>query len=387
MNTLNGNFIERTIPDLKDATLDLLIGGVPSTMNTADFGAAIATPPELVGINYVYVSGNGTDAENGEELKAAYATAQTMSPSATNTVSVIVGPGKYFNSTIAELPLADGQFEFSTDYINVISLTGNPDVFLSGISVGGICYIKGMNTSEAVSLGGVQAGFNLINSPSNQKLENCVGGNYSFGWGGTISGTFINCVGGNNSFATITTSSAPIGITEIAPFFIGVVAAGTFINCTAGNLSFGVGTMDGTCSGVFTNCVAGNESFGLSIGSLGGNANGTFTNCKSGTDSFAGIFGLSGGVFNNCVSIGNSFGAFAQGTYTNCVSGINSFGRVEAGGTFNSCISGSGSFGGITGALTGRLYYCRLTSGTFPVVSSGGKTVYCIDGNNDPNNQ
>ena len=45
MNTLNGNFIEHTIPNLNDATLDLLIGGVPLTMNTADFKAAMAPEP------------------------------------------------------------------------------------------------------------------------------------------------------------------------------------------------------------------------------------------------------------------------------------------------------------------------------------------------------
>jgi hypothetical protein len=42
MNTLNGNFIERVIPNIKNATLNLLIGDQLATMNLADFQAAIA---------------------------------------------------------------------------------------------------------------------------------------------------------------------------------------------------------------------------------------------------------------------------------------------------------------------------------------------------------
>jgi len=41
MNTLNGNFIERSIPNIKNATLNLLIGDQAATMNLADFQTAI----------------------------------------------------------------------------------------------------------------------------------------------------------------------------------------------------------------------------------------------------------------------------------------------------------------------------------------------------------
>jgi hypothetical protein len=41
MNTLNGNFIERSIPNIKNATLNLLIGDQVATMNLADFQTAI----------------------------------------------------------------------------------------------------------------------------------------------------------------------------------------------------------------------------------------------------------------------------------------------------------------------------------------------------------
>jgi len=375
----------------------------------------------LEGTQYVYVAGNGTPTENGDELKAAYATAQTMSPSATNRISVIVGPGKYFNSSPAIFPLADGQFEFSTDYIDVISLTGNPDVFLSGISVGGLSYIKGMNTSEALSLGGVQAGFNLINSLAGvisvgQKIENCVGGNYSFGWGGNVNGTFINCIGGSGSFASVITSSPPMGITDLGTGNIG----GIFINCEAGSNSFGNYTfMTGAnnLTGTFTNCKAGSSSFGndqfmvggvnlsglftncsAGSGSFGGVQNsilsGTFINCKGEVLSFAGGFGLTtagecSGIFTNCTGGDNSFGITASGIFTNCTAGINSFGsNGTSSGIFTSCVGGEYSFSGdLMGTLSGKLFYCRLTLGTFATVSGSGKTVYCVDGNGDPNNQ
>jgi hypothetical protein len=54
---------------------------------------------------------------------------------------------------------------------------------------------------------------------------------------------------------------------------------------------------------------------------------------------------------------------------------------------FTNCIGGASSFGGDSATLTGKLYYCRLTSGTFQTVSGAGITRYCIDGNDATNNQ
>jgi hypothetical protein len=390
----------------------------------------------LSGTQYVYVAGNGTPEENGDELKTAYETAQTMFPTSTNRVTVIVGPGKYFNSSPAIFPLADGQFEFLTDYIDVISLTGNPDVFLSGISVGGLSYIKGMNTSEALSLGGVQAGFNLIDSlvgviSVGQKIENCVGGNYSFGWGGNVNGTFINCIGGSGSFASVTTSSPPMGITDlgignIGGIFINCEAGsnsfgnytvmtgannltGTFTNCKAGFSSFGNDQfmMGGTTlSGLFTNCSAGPGSFGGgqssilagtftnctgNFNSFGGDTTGVFNNCESGSYSFSSSGKVASGIYTNCKAGAISFGAggTASGTFTSCVGGAQSFagGGGTASGTFTNCVGDNGAFGNFGGTLSGQLYYCRLTTGVFQIVSGSGRTYYCVDGNGDPNNQ
>ena len=98
-------------------------------------------------------------------------------------------------------------------------------------------------------------------------------------------------------------------------------------------------------------------------------------------------------MFNSCLGGDNSFGGSggtASGTFTNCTGTDYSFGGGggTASGTFNSCIGGDNSFGGGgSGTLSGFLYYCRLTSGTFETVSGSGRTVLCIDGNNNQNNQ
>jgi hypothetical protein len=53
-----------------------------------------------------------------------------------------------------------------------------------------------------------------------------------------------------------------------------------------------------------------------------------------------------------------------------------------AGGTFTNCIAGAGSFGA-GGTLTGELFYCRLTSGTFQTPTGAGVIRLCIDGSNN----
>ena len=44
MNTINGNFIEKSIPNTKNATIAVNIGGVDATMTVEKFAAAIVPP-------------------------------------------------------------------------------------------------------------------------------------------------------------------------------------------------------------------------------------------------------------------------------------------------------------------------------------------------------
>lgn len=310
----------------------------------------------LEGTNYVYVAGNGVeDIDNGLELLAAYATAQTMSPSETNRITVIVAPGNYNLNPTNILNL-------NTPYIDVVSLTGNTDVILNAAATGGYnssvyvsannVYVKGINTLNKM--------FYVASNLSNTTIENCIGGEYSFGSHSpnsfgpfNITNTFINCVGGDNSFGE---------------YFEDVVA-GTYINCTAGNNSFA-----GNATGVFKDCTSGNYSFGTNT-SIG--AAGTFTNCKSGFNSF-GSFTTANGTFTNCVAGFSSFGRVASGIFDNCIGGDFSFGSDEASGTFNNCVGGNASW---NGTLTGQLYFCRHTfSQTTPTPALMGRVVAFISG-------
>lgn len=295
----------------------------------------------LEGTNYIVVTANGTPTENSIELQAAYTQATTLSPSITNRITIVAAPGYY--------DFGSSAFTMNTQYIDLVSLDGNRSVIFNSANAAGTISI----TANDVYVKGVDVetkNFTIGNNLNLLKIENCKGGNSSFGGGVTVSGTFINCEGAVNSFGG------------------GGTASGTFTNCIGGSTSFGGGA---TASGTFTNCTGGTASFG---GGAGASciASGIFINCKGASGSFGG--GVSSGTFINCIGEDYCFGgAFGSGT---------------ASGNFTYCIAADISFGkNVSGTLTGKLYYCRMTTGTFQTVSGGGRTIYCIDGSNNTNNQ
>jgi hypothetical protein len=187
-------------------------------------------------------------------------------------------------------------------------------------------------------------------------------------------------MGGGGSFGGFDINGGYPGVTPSA--------SGVFTDCTGGDGSFGG---RGTASGVFTNCTAVGGDY-----SFGGLASGTFTYCTGGFFSFGAALTLgspsASGVFTDCTGGDYSFGGLASGTFTNCKGGEQSFGgnANTASGTFTYCTGGANSFGNdpiFGGTLTGKLYYCRLTSGNFQTVSDGGITRLCLDGSNVENNQ
>ena len=348
------------------------------------------------GTNYIYVMANGTDTENATELSAAYTTAITMSPFTTNRITIVAAPGNYNFGSSA--------FTMDTQYIDLVSLDGNRSVIFNSANAAGTISI----TANDVFVKGVDVQtkkFTIADSLNLLKVENCVGGNNSFDAAGMIgygnaSGTFTNCQGGIDSFggasgiASGTFTNCQGGDGSFGGLSSGAAfgtASGTFTNCLGGDYSFGTGTANGT----FTNCVGGSNSFGLLT------ASGTFTNCLSEFSSFGTT--LASGTFKDCTGGNNSFGGGsggppppgspgeASGIFTNCVGGFDSFGGFGgiASGTFTNCQGGIYSFGSSVGSgtITGKLYYCRLTSGSFQTVSSGGITRLCLDGSNVENNQ
>ena len=220
-------------------------------------------------------------------------------------------------------------------------------------------------------------------------------GDACFGGGadGRTVGEFIDCRAGDNSFGRYAEGEYT-GCTARENSFGRETASGIFTKCVSGDYSFGIGK----ASGVFTGCIAGSYSFGTEL------ATGIFKECTAGDRSFGNI--VEGGVFTDCYAGDESFGKDGtKGIFTRCTAGNNSFGVGSASGTFTDCTAGSSSFGarvaegeftrctaqkgsfGAAEVLNARLYYCRLTEGLFPTVGVAGRTVYCIDGNNEHNNQ
>lgn len=366
----------------------------------------------LSGTNFVYVAADGTDVQNAAALSAAYTTAQGMSPSATNRITILAAPGYYnFGSTA---------FTMSTQYIDLVSLDGNRSIiFNSGNAAGtisitaGNIFVKGVDVQTKAFLIGTNSSTIII--------EDCKGGEGSFSSDTfDMAGTFIDCEGGNLSFGGNTVNASGIFTRCIAGFnSFGFGASGTFTDCTSTGASFG---SSGTASGTFINCTSsGAESFGGGFGI--GTAGGTFINCVSGDNSFGGT--TASGVFTNCTGGSSCFApsGTASGTFTECVGGFGSFaGTGTASGTFFRCIGGQGNFGGFggtfsgtatncqgdlnsfgglsmfntpgTGTLSGRLYYCRLATGAavagrgnFNTVSGGGITRLCLTSTNVEDNQ
>lgn len=344
----NNNDMPFGISNAKKAELDQVQQDILDIINNID--------TDLEGSNFLLVKGSGTDIENAIELQEVYDTAKTMNPHAANRITIIVAPGYYnFGSNI---------FEVNTQYIDIVSLDGNKSILFNAtpninLVLGSVnvsannVFINGINTFTK--------SFNIsVNNATDLTIKNCQGGNMSFGTTQIITGTFINCIGGNNSFVT---SGG---------------ANGNFIDCTAGNDSF---AFDGDANGKFIRCIGGDNTFG-------GNCNGTFIDCEGGSFSF-GNGGTSNGMFKRCKGGYRSFGrsGIMAGTLIECEGGGQAFCSVGTlSGTVINCISGSDSFGA-SGTLSGKLLYCILTSGTFPTVSSGGRTYYCVDGNGDVNNQ
>ncbi len=151
-----------------------------------------------------------------------------------------------------------------------------------------------------------------------------------------------------------------------------------FEDCKALGANSFSNEVDNLISGTFINCVGGVGSF-----SNGGTFSGTAINCTAGAESFGGNYGTFSGTATNCVAGNGSFGGYTgtfSGTATDCVGGDESFaGHGNLSGTVTNCVGGNGSFGDVI-TSTGKVFYCRLTSGTFITPDAGGKIMHCING-------
>ena len=301
--------------------------------------------------------------------------------------TLIVAPGYYQTPST---------FLIDTDFVNITSLSGEPDVFIyspegysmmfdtpswiyitaNNVTITGIStyldFLDGMNFRNGN--GQIEIGGNL----TYLVMKNCIGGKRSFGNGYSVytislSGTFINCkVYGDYGFG----SNA-------------CVLQGRYIDCEVYG-SYGFGYNGCTLSGSFENCKSSDGSgygFGYSSGSLPG----IFINCyEENNAGFGASSSTLSGTFYNCISGGYGFGSSSvnTGEFYNCVSGDGSFGS-STGAKYYNCVAGAGSWGGSID--NSKLYHCVVRSGMMPgsyaTVTNGGRTFYCIDSAGNVNNQ
>jgi hypothetical protein len=266
----------------------------------------------LSGSNYSFIEASGTPTQNALSLSASYALAKTYNPSISDRFSLLVAPGQYeFSSS----------FDLDTDYIDVVSITGERDVLVTGSGAFSI-------TADDVYVRGIDTGTNnfvIDNILPLLKMKNCKGGDYSFGGSATTA-----------SFITV---------------------AGTFVDCEGGAYSFGG---NGSAYGTFINCIGGDNSFGLYC-------NGTFTNCVGGNWSFAGQGNIEGGELENCTAGEYSFAPI---------------GNIEVSASLDKCVSGLNSFASSPSSIIyGLLTNNRLTSGSFVTINiqSPGRIFSCIN--------
>ena len=317
-----------------------------------DFEEAYEIPKSTNGTNYLIVYGTGTPEENAQEFINAYNLAKTMpryigsidrttpdlvtvykgqafddSDYAQNsfkiaTKTVINGPSntiegtavdkKYAQSLRTTILVAPGYYNFTGEFvhayngINIKSLSGDSDVYISAINPNGnyvfgieadFNEISGLVTNHVTYPFGAAA---IRVAPSLQNdliVKKCISGSYSF-WDNNR----IN----NNTYY------------------------GTFIDCEGGVFSFVGGNGRQTLSGKFVRCKGGPVSFG----SYAIIANATFENCEGAqfcfgyTDGEAPSTVQNTAIFKNCWALDQSFGFGAstnQGKYYYCINeGANS---------------------------------------------------------------
>jgi hypothetical protein len=408
-------FVSNITPDVDTTNWDVL--ALKGTNGTNGGGG-------LAGDSYVFVPGDKTtEALNGADLLAKYANAAALTPNGqplgpNNKATLLIAPGTYY--------VGASFFAVNTNYVNVVSLTGNRDVFITTANATAALYVTG--TANDILVKGIDLGtkrFTIDTNLSSLVVENCKGGDRSFGatnntivngtfidceagiesfgWGlnaqvsGTftnckasiysfgypqnalVSGTFTNCTAASNSFGAgaspVVSGTFKNCTAEDYSFGSGSIAtvSGTFKDCTSGGFSFGYGN-NSVVSGEFINCTATGESFGNGSDIT---VSGEFTNCKAIATSFgSGNNAVITGTFNNCVAVGNSFGSGsgcdAGGEYNNCTSGDDSFGAGDPTSKFSgvarNCVSTQNSFGGDDLMLQGLLLGCQLTVGTYRAV-------------------
>jgi hypothetical protein len=221
----------------------------------------------LEGSSYVFVAGDGTQAENGSALRSAYEVAKTMEPygnalSSSNRVVVLVAPGIY-DLGADDLTLDEG-------FVDVMSLDGERSVIIkrSGGSAGAV---RVRLTSDGIRLRGIDAEdgqIRMVGGTPTSIFEKCrATGAGSFSSTGLFtSGTFIDCVGGANAFGGATDfSGTAIRCVGTTGCFTGGAGGGFIFSGVAEDttITSGFGEDFSSANGTMLRCtVTGSSGFG-----------------------------------------------------------------------------------------------------------------------------
>lgn len=178
-----------------------------------------------------------------------------------------------------------------------------------------------------------------------------------------IGSTFINCRSSNTSFCYDNDGDSM------------TVQNCIFLNCSSEWRCFGYDLNSNSSNNLLINCVADFNSFGIK---------GNYFNCYSkGGGSFQ---GLTESLLTDCFAQGGSFYG-ANCIYNNCISGGEGsfWNYIDASNEYNNCKAGLNSFiefDNNEGSTENKLYFCRLTDGTFPNSTGAGLIRQSIDGSN-----
>lgn len=378
--------------------------GYDSDVISEKFGSTVSSigGGSLQGTNYIYVMADGTPIENASELQSAYNFTKTQTPSITNRYTVIVGPGKYEFSV---------NFVLDTEYIDIVSLTGNRDViFISGVGMYDLPNVYTYDTlflnpnfddlktlvinTNNVLIRGIDVangdifdsnkGYSLkplvvAHNLANVIIDNCKGGagscgnEYNFNYDKTWYETILNSEFGGES------------VGGAGGIFDGVVKDTI---CSSG-YSFGAYEFNGSAK----DCLAYNTN------NFGGYFNGIAENCKVlvGTNNiniYSAGFGydtMTGTTINCEAGVGagpiGSFGGSLLGhiTFTSTALAINCRGNSRFGGdaiVFYRCAGETRNCwadGGWNSVLTGKVRFCINAGGGFYPPSGGGIIQGSID--------
>lgn len=339
----------------------------------------------LQGTNYISVLAQGTPAQNGQAVKDALTIASNMTPngnplSNTNRVTILLAPGLYtFNEAV------DGQFYIVPLYVDLESISGEPDVFFSSLEVGNFggfvnTRITGIDTTKNNYYShGAFAVSSTGSVNESITIKNCVGRDYSFSsFSSGFRGTYENCTARDYSFGSTGDGIVPpAGINGI-PGAFSFQNYGTFKNCTARDFSFCtvLTFIGGTTAnyGLIDGCTARSYSFCYGVAQNSVQNTGTITRCTvtaSSGYSFCcidsgstGNSAINNGIISNCSS-GNVSFCVNTGMYSITTRAVNNGTIIEcsANGDFSFCVAFSVIPGDSLGQNSGIIYNCNAYNG------------------------